>query len=143
VIAAVAAPAMDDGLAVDEGEQPGRDIGPRGRALEMAGRVVASELDAGETGAARGLPYVSIAEATGRRTYDFFPRLPLSSWDGRGPYTVVIDLCVSPEGRVSEAVLLSGKAATLDRQVLRAVRTWRYRARPDGFCHVVTIRYEL
>jgi hypothetical protein len=131
-----------------QGEEGGGELGLPGRRLEMAGRVVAGGLEAGEAGAARGFRYVSLNEATGLRTHDFFPRLPLSSWTGPRPYLAVIDLCVSTEGRVTEAVLMTARSAELDPVVLRAVRTWRYRPRVVGgraepFCHVVTIRYEM
>jgi hypothetical protein len=131
-----------------QGVEAGGDLGLPGRRLEMAGRVVAGGVESGEAGAARGLRYLSLGEATGLRTYDVFPRLPLSSWPGPRPYVVVIDLCVSAEGQVTEAALLTGRSARLDPVVLRAVRTWRYRprvigGRAEAFCHVVTILYEM
>jgi TonB family protein len=151
----VAAPVFaepEGGAALADGDGDGDEVGGApglpGRRLEMAGRVVEGALESGEAGTARGLDYVSLAEATALRTHDFFPRLPLASWAGPRPYLVVIDLCVSPDGQVTEASLLSGRSSTLDPVVLRAVRTWRYRprlvaGRPQGFCHVVTIRYEM
>ena len=91
--------------------------------------------------------FVSLKEATTLRTHDYFPRLPAALWTERGPYVVVIELCVSPEGRVSEAALLSQASARLDPVVLAAVRGWRYRPRfedgkPSPFCHGVVIKYE-
>ena len=76
-----------------------------------------------------------------------FPRLPAALWPDRGPYVVAIELCVSEQGQVSEAELLSRASARLDPVVLAAVRGWRYRPRLEGgkpspFCHGVIIKYE-
>ena len=93
------------------------------------------------------VPFVSLKEATLLRTHDFFPRLPAALWSGRGPYLVALEVCVSEEGRVNEAALLSSGSARLDPVVLQAVRGWRYRPRVlDGraapFCHGILIKYE-
>jgi TonB family protein len=60
---------------------------------------------------------------------------------------VVVELCVSEQGRVSEAELLSRASDRLDPVVLAAVRGWRYRPHlesgiPRPFCHGVVIKYE-
>ena len=91
-------------------------------------------------------PYVSVDEATTLRTHDFFPPLPAALWPSFRPYVVVVDLCVSAEGRVSDAAFVVKSSPALDPIVLAAVRTWRYRPRlvggaPHGFCHLVTIQY--
>jgi TonB family protein len=93
-------------------------------------------------------PFVSLKEATALRTHDFFPRLPAAAWTERHPYVVVIDLCVSEEGQVTDATLVSARSARFDALVLEAVRGWRYQTRlvdgqPRPFCHQVVIRYDL
>jgi hypothetical protein len=117
----------------------------RGRRPELFARVLGN-VEAGWT-RRHDLPFVSHKEATTLRTDDYFPRLPAALWTDREPYVVVIELCVSEEGRVSEAALLSRASARLDPVVLAAVRGWRYRPRLEGgkptpFCHGVVIKYE-
>ena len=148
VEAAPSAPLALSAASIDvSGTGDGRGAGSgnvRRRRDELAGRVVG---DGTIGGGAHGLPYVSRREATSLRTYDFFPRLPASLWRGEHAYVVMVELCVSEEGRVSDAALVVRTSPELDPVVLDAVRTWRYRPRlVDGragpFCHVVTIKYE-
>jgi TonB family protein len=66
----------------------------------------------------------------------------------RAPYVVVVELCVSEQGDVSDAVLKSSASARLDPVVLAAVMTWRYQplvvdGAPRPFCHEITIEYTL
>jgi TonB family protein len=94
------------------------------------------------------LPFVSLKEATSLRTHDHFPRLPAALWPDRGPYLVALQVCVSAEGRVSDAALMSHGSARLDPIVVQAVRGWRYRPRlqdgqPGPFCHGILIKYEV
>jgi hypothetical protein len=130
-----------------EGEGAGDGGGSvRGRRPELFARVIGSGL-AAESPARRDRPFVSLKEATTLRTHDYFPRLPAALWPERGPYVVAIELCVSEQGQVSEAELLSGASPRLDPMVLAAVRGWRYRPRLEGgkpspFCHGVIIKYE-
>ena len=93
------------------------------------------------------LPYAPLKESTELRTYDVFPPLPASQWTGERPYVIVLDVCVSGEGEVSDVDLIKPASRTLDPVVLAAVRTWRYRPRlvegqAHAFCHVVAIKYE-
>ncbi len=123
---------------------PGRGRRPP----ELFGRVIGSGLRRGV--AVRGdLPFVSLKEATSLRTHDHFPRLPAALWPAEhGPYLVALQVCVSAEGRVSDADLMSHGSARLDPIVLQAVRGWRYRPRlqdgqPGPFCHGILIKYEV
>jgi hypothetical protein len=132
-------------------EEAGR--GRRRRQLELAGRVVGEYRPLGfqttdQPRRGRGsAPYISIHEATKLRTRDLFPRLPAALWTSHRRYIVVVDLCVSSEGRVSNAELMLGASPVLDPIVLAAVWTWQYQprlvsgaARP--FCHLITIQYD-
>jgi hypothetical protein len=136
--------ALDPGGAGDEsGEGQGGGLA-RGRRPELFARVIGGGIPTGAHGDRR---YVSLREATSLRTRDYFPRLPAALWTERGPYVVVIELCVSVEGRVSRAALQSQASPRLDPLVLAAVRGWRYRPRleegqPSPFCHGVVIKYE-
>jgi hypothetical protein len=127
------------------------EIGPAGRdptgrrPLQLFGRVVG-----GGRGAAvgpQGLPYAALKESTALRTYDVFPPLPAAQWTGDRPYLIVLDVCVSGDGQVSDVALVKPASRVLDPVVLEAVRTWRYKPRlvdgnPRAFCHVVAIKYE-
>jgi hypothetical protein len=138
-----------EGLGAGPGDGPIEGEGGgsvRGRRPELFARVIGGGIPTGAP--ARGdRRFVSLKEATTLRTHDYFPRLPAAWWPERGPYVVAIELCVSEEGRVSEAALRSRASARLDPVVLAAVRGWRYRPRVEGgkpspFCHGVVIKYE-
>jgi TonB family protein len=93
------------------------------------------------------VPYAPLKESTALRTYDFFPPLPAAQWSGDRPYVIVLEVCVSAEGTVSDVALLRPASRVLDAVVVEAVRTWRYKPRlVDGrvraFCHLVAIKYE-
>jgi TonB family protein len=132
-----------EGSAVDGGQGGGRP--GRRRPVELFGRVVGG--GRGAVMGPRGLPYAPLKESTELRTYDFFPPLPAAQWASDRPYLVVLDVCVSGEGQVSDVALVKPASRIFDPVVLEAVRTWRYRPRlVDGqaqsFCHVVAIKYE-
>jgi hypothetical protein len=117
----------------------------RRRPLELYGRVVGGSRREGV--GSNGLPYAPLKESTALRTYDFFPPLPASQWTSERPYLVVVDVCVSGEGQVSDVALVRPASPSFDPVLLEAVRTWRYKPRlVDGnaraFCHVVAIKYE-
>jgi hypothetical protein len=148
-----AAPGMDGpvpiGLALGgaDGDGDGGGGGSiRGRRQELFARVIGGGV-APESAARRDRRFLTVKEATALRTQDYFPRLPAALWPERAPYIVVIELCVSEQGRVSEAELLSRASERLDPVVLTAVRGWRYRPLLEGgtprpFCHGVVIKYE-
>lgn len=122
------------------GSRPGRR-----RPIELFGRVVGGGRR--QVIGPQGLPYASLKEATELRTYDVFPPLPAAQWAGDRPYAIVLDVCVSGEGQVSDVALVKPASRIFDPVVLEAVRTWRYKPRlVDGharaFCHVVAIKYE-
>jgi hypothetical protein len=122
--------------------------GGRGRRPpELFGRVIGSGLRRG-TPIRADLPFVSLKEATALRMEDHFPRLPAALWPERGPYLVALQVCVTAEGRVSDAALMSNGSPRLDPVVVQAVRGWRYRPRlhdgqPGPFCHGILIKYEI
>jgi hypothetical protein len=116
------------------------------RRAELFARIIGSGIRPG-TVVRADPPFISLREATALRTWDFFPRLPASLWTERTPYLVALEVCVSAQGWVSEAVLRSSASSRLDAIVLAAARGWRYRprlqdGRPAPFCHGVLIRYE-
>jgi len=82
------------------------------------------------------------------RLYDTFPRLPEPLRAPGAAYVVVLDVCVSNEGAVSDVMITRGATDPLDTAVRAAVRTWRYRplivaGTPMPFCHVVQIDYRM
>jgi TonB family protein len=136
-------PGASGGPSREAGEGGGR-AAPR-RPIELFGRVVGGNRR--EMTGPQGLPYASLKESTELRTYDVFPPLPASQWAGDRPYAIVVDVCVSGEGQVSDVALVKPASRIFDPVVLEAVRTWRYKPRlVDGqaraFCHVVAIKYE-
>jgi len=136
-------PGPGEGPAGGAGQAGGRPGGRR--PIELFGRVVGGDRRGGM--GPQGLPYAPLKESTELRTYDVFPPLPASQWTGDRPYLIVVDICVSGEGQVSDVALVKPASRILDPVVLEAVRTWRYRPRlVDGnaraFCHVVAIKYE-
>jgi TonB family protein len=61
-------------------------------------------------------------------------------------YRLVVQMCISAEGRVDSATLKKGAAAELDAQVLTDMREWRYRprivhGRPSAFCYKIRVSY--
>jgi len=125
-----------------DGDEPGRR-GPR----ELFARVTGGGVPSGPP-AHDDRQYLSLEQATALRKQDYFPRLPASLWPTRQPYVVVVDLCVSEQGLVVDAVLQSSASRRLDPVVMAAVRTWRYQPfLVDGaaraFCHEITIEYTI
>ena len=41
-------------------------------------------------------------------------------------YSILLDVCVSTDGDVTRASVVRGQDASLDRDILEAVRRWRY-----------------
>jgi TonB family protein len=52
--------------------------------------------------------------------------LPKAVYDAE-MYSVLLDVCVSTEGDVTRVSIMRGQEASLDRDILEAVRRWRYR----------------
>jgi hypothetical protein len=87
-------------------------------------------------------------EATYLRTYETFPSLPRSLWVSGRVYSVLAQVCVSTEGRVSNVVIKHGAAPELDRVVMSTLQSWRYRPRlvegtPRPFCHLLKLDFSL
>jgi len=136
-------PGGTEGPAGEPGQAGGRP--GRRRPIQLFGRVVGGGRR--EVRSPQGVPYAPLKESTDLRTYDVFPPLPASQWTSDRPYVVVLDVCVSGDGQVSDVALVKPASRIFDPVVLDAVRTWRYKPRlVDGearaFCHVVAIKYE-
>ena len=58
--------------------------------------------------------------------------LPKSVYDAE-TYSILLDVCVSNEGDVTKVSIVRGQDASVDRDILDAVRRWTYRpAEVDG-----------
>ena len=90
---------------------------------------------------------VSMNYAAYLRTFEPFPTLPDSCWPpGRTTNTVLLEICVSERGEVSDVVVRESAGDEVDAHLTAAARTWRYRprmvqgsARP--FCHPIRLVY--
>jgi hypothetical protein len=87
-------------------------------------------------------------EATYLRTYETYPSLPRSLWVSGRVYSVLAQVCVSTDGRVSNVRIKSGAAPELDRAVTSTLSSWRYRPRvvegtPRPFCHLLKLDFSL
>ena len=87
-------------------------------------------------------------EATYLRTYETYPSLPRSLWVSGRVYSVLAQVCVSADGRVSDVTIKRGAAAELDRAVASTLRSWQYRPRiiegtPRPFCHLMKLDFTL
>jgi hypothetical protein len=67
---------------------------------------------------------VPTAFAAGLRTYDYFPRLPRSLARKGHQYVVLVDVCVSAQGKVDDIVIKEGSAPELDQVLREAILTW-------------------
>jgi hypothetical protein len=81
-------------------------------------------------------------------TYQSLRSLPRALYSPGKVYRLLVQLCISAEGRVSSATLQKGAAAELDTQVLTDLREWRYKPRivhgkPTAFCYKVRVSYEV
>jgi hypothetical protein len=93
-------------------------------------------------------PPITPLEAAYLRTYQTYPNLPRSLWVHGKVYTVIVEMCITADGRVREVTLKQGAAPALDGLVVSTLRTWRYRARlvngqPRAFCHPMIIHYDV
>jgi periplasmic protein TonB len=93
-------------------------------------------------------PHVPPGVAKALRVYDTFPRLPEPMRAAGAAYVVMVDVCVSHQGDVSDVTIEQGAPAPLDRALRAAIRTWRYRpflvaGTPTPFCHLVQIDYRM
>jgi TonB family protein len=91
---------------------------------------------------------ISGGEAGYLRTYESYPSLPHSLWVVGRVYSVLAQVCVSARGEVSDVNIKHGAAPELDRAVMVAMRSWRYRPRmvegaPRPFCHLMKLDFSL
>jgi TonB family protein len=61
---------------------------------------------------------------------------------------IVVEVCVSDRGQVSDAVIAEGGMAAIDATLRMAIRSWRYRpllvnGAPTPFCHFMKLKYAL
>jgi hypothetical protein len=82
------------------------------------------------------------------RIYDTFPALPDSMRRERVEHAVLLDVCVTERGSVSNVLTMQGSVAALDAELHSAIRTWRYRpllvsGTPMPFCHALQVTYRL
>jgi hypothetical protein len=81
-------------------------------------------------------------------TYQSLRSLPRSLYGHGKVYRLLVQLCISAEGRVASATLQKGAAPELDAQVLTDLQEWRYKprivhGRPTAFCYKVRVSYEV
>jgi TonB family protein len=93
-------------------------------------------------------PLVPSSEASYLRTYETFPGLPGNLQRRGSVYHVLVKVCVAADGRVHDVTVAQGGALDLDRVLVTAVRTWRYRPRlvagtPAPFCHLMGFEYSM
>jgi TonB family protein len=93
-------------------------------------------------------PGVSPLEAAYLCTHQSLRGLPKSLYVRGRTYRVLVQMCISAEGRVENVTLQMGAAAELDAQVLTDMHAWRYRPRivhgkPSAFCYKVRVSYEV
>src|SRR5436305_2048216 len=61
---------------------------------------------------------------------------------------VVVEVCVSDHGQVSDAVIAEGSLRAVDHTLCTAIRSWRYRplvvnGAATPFCHFMRITYAM
>jgi TonB family protein len=91
---------------------------------------------------------ISAGEAGYLRTYESYPSLPRSLWVWGRVYSIIAEVCVSAEGRVSNVSIKRSADPELDRVVAGTMRSWRYRPRlvagvPRPFCHLMKLDFSL
>ena len=99
-----------------------------------------------ETARKQSPAHVSPGVAASLRVYDTFPRMPEPLRASPTPHLIVMNVCVSTEGRVDDVRFLPGANPMLERTLRSAVNTWRYRPLvreegPTAFCHQMGITY--
>jgi hypothetical protein len=92
------------------------------------------------------IPQVSAGLARSLRVYDYFPSMPEPARLAGLAQAVLVQICVSGSGGVSEITMDHRAAASLEEALRSAIRTWRYRplmvqGSATPFCHALEIRY--
>jgi TonB family protein len=91
-------------------------------------------------------PVITPDTARALRVYDTYPMLLAQASLTRAE--VLVEVCVSDHGQVSDAVIAQGGMAAIDHTLRTAIRSWRYRpllvnGAPTPFCHFMRIKYAL
>jgi TonB family protein len=107
--------------------------------------------EAGEPGGGPPGPEEAVIaplEAAYLCTYQSLRALPRSLYKRGKAYRLLVQMCISAEGRVENVTLEQSAAPELDAQVMADMREWRYRPRivegkPSAFCYKVRVSYEV
>jgi hypothetical protein len=91
-------------------------------------------------------PVIAPDTARALRVYDTYPMLLAQASLTRAE--ILVEVCVSDHGQVSDAVIAEGGMAAIDHTLRAAIRSWRYRpllvnGAPTPFCHFMKIKYAL
>jgi TonB family protein len=91
-------------------------------------------------------PIIAPDTARALRVYDTYPMLLAQAAVKRAE--ILVEVCVSDHGQVSDAVIAEGGMAAIDHTLRTAIRSWRYRplvvnGAPTPFCHFMRIKYAL
>src|SRR6185436_8725019 len=91
-------------------------------------------------------PVIAPDTARALRVYDTYPMILAQASLTRAE--VLVEVCVSDHGQVSDAVIAQGGMAAFDHTLRAAIRSWRYRplvvnGAPTPFCHYMRIKYAM
>lgn len=91
-------------------------------------------------------PVIAPETARALRVYDTFPMLLAQNALTRAE--VLVEVCVSDHGQVSDAVIAQGGMRAIDNTLRTAIRSWRYRplvvnGAATPFCHLMRIKYAM
>jgi TonB family protein len=108
--------------------------------------AVVSEAVAETLGNPTKAPVIAPDTARALRVYDTFPMLLARAALARAE--VLVEVCVSDHGQVSDAVIAQGGMEAIDNTLRTAIRSWRYRpllvnGAPTPFCHFMRIKYAM
>jgi hypothetical protein len=89
-------------------------------------------------------PVITPDTARALREYEIYPRLLAQA--SLTHAEILVEVCVSDHGQVSDAVITEGGMAAIDHTLRAAIRSWRYRpllvnGAPTPFCHFMRIKY--
>jgi TonB family protein len=124
-----------------ESAGPRADDGPRpaAPAAEVRGQAAPSMAPAAP-------PVIGAETARALRVYDSFPMVLAQS--AASAADVVVEVCVSDHGQVSDAVIARGGHGAIGDTLRTAIRSWRYRplvvnGAATPFCHFMRIQYAM
>lgn len=138
--AEVVAPAASDTGASEESGESGQDELTSGPPPAPALIAASNPVPPTRT------PVIGPEIARALRVYDTFPMLLAQNSLSRAE--VMVEVCVSDHGQVSDAVIAEGGMRAIDNTLRTAIRSWRYRpllvnGAPTPFCHFMRIKYAL